>query len=204
MECICWIWQWPKTTLTAIFGRYLAKMKLKQFSKYNFADTEICWRKDAKFRIKLKNSRRYAYRCAIFWRISTKLRRTRFNWFHRKIQQFFPKPEELFEGIEFFRWRVNKDKTYLVQKWIGAYTIPECIKLEKVISMMDSYDIRTASHLNYLLKICRISLKIDQALEVNDIDGFNDKVYDLLMKSAKLPRLKIKSKVMTIQILLVF
>ena len=30
----------PKTTPTAIFGRYIAKMKLKQFSKYTYADTE--------------------------------------------------------------------------------------------------------------------------------------------------------------------
>ena len=38
-----------------------------------------------------------------------------------------------------------------------------------------------------MLKICRVSLKIDQALEVNDIDGFQKmtRVYDLLMKSAK-------------------
>lgn len=30
----------PKTTSTAIFGRYIAKMKLKQWNKYSFKDTE--------------------------------------------------------------------------------------------------------------------------------------------------------------------
>lgn len=101
------------------------------------------------------------------------------------------KPEELFDPSEYMVADddlTKEDKQYLLNKWGRTYTIPECIKLEKLyLEMMDSYDIRTASHLDYLLKICRVSLKIDQALECNDIDGFQKmtKVYDLLMKSAK-------------------
>ena len=106
-------------------------------------------------------------------------------------EELFKKPEELFEPEEInteLDELTKEDKQYLLQKWGRTYTIPECIKLEKLYNeMIESYDIRTASHFDYLLKICRVSLKIDQALEINDIDGFQKmtKIYDLLMKSAK-------------------
>lgn len=184
----------PKTTPTAIFGRYLAKMKLKQFSKYNFNDTEkfVEEKKMREIRDKAEklaqiNKYRDAQSSGALIQNLEELDLTGFT--EEEIQQFFPKPEELFEVSNSLDDELTKeDKTYLVQKWGKTYTIPECIKLEKLyLEMMDSYDIRTASHLDYLLKICRISLKIDQALEVNDIDGFQKmtKVYDLLMKSAK-------------------
>jgi hypothetical protein len=184
----------PKTTPTAIFGRYLAKMKLKQFSKYNFADTDkfVEEQKMREIRDKAEklaqiNKYRDAQASGATLENLEELDLTGFS--EEEIQKFFPKPEELFEISDSPDDELTKeDKTYLVQKWGKTYTIPECIKLEKLyLEMMDSYDIRTASHLDYLLKICRISLKIDQALEVNDIDGFQkmSKVYDLLMKSAK-------------------
>ena len=52
---------------------------------------------------------------------------------------------------------------------------------------MDSYEIKSASHLDYLKMICKTSLKMNQAIDCSDYEGYNKlaKVYDSLMKSAK-------------------
>ena len=188
----------PKTTSTAIFGRYIAKMKLKQFSKYTYADTEK-FVEEAKMRDLRERAAKLAeinkYRDALeSGEAVANIQDLGLDLSvldEDEIRELMMKPEEMFEfdpGIEAEALLTKEDKEYLVRKWGRTYTIPECIRLEKLYNeMMSSYDIRTASHIDYLLKICRVSLKIDQALEVNDIDGFQkmSRVYDLLMKSAK-------------------
>ena len=188
----------PKTTSTAIYGRYIAKMKLRQFSQYTYADTEK-FIEDAKMKDLRNRAAKLAeinkYRDALDSGEAVDniqdlgLDLSVLN--EDELQELLMKPEEMFEfdpGVEAEAMLTKEDKEYLVRKWGRTYTIPECIKLEKLYhEMMSSYDIRTASHIDYLLKICRLSLKIDQSLEVNDIDGFQkmSRVYDLLMKSAK-------------------
>lgn len=188
----------PKTTSTAIYGRYIAKMKLRQFSKYTYADTEK-FVEEAKMRDLRDRAAKLAeinkYRDALesgeaVDNIQT-LGLDLSVLDEDELRELMMKPEEMFDfdpGVEAEAVLTKEDKEYLVRKWGKTYTVPECIRLEKLYNeMMSSYDIRTASHIDYLLKICRISLKIDQALEVNDIDGFQkmSRVYDLLMKSAK-------------------
>lgn len=187
-----------KTTSTAIFGRYIAKMKLRQYSKYSYSDTEK-FVEDAKLRDirdrtdKLAQINKYRDALASGEAVDNieSLGLDLSVLDEKELEELMMKPEEMFEfdpGLEAESVLTKEDKEYLVRKWGKTYTIPECIKLEKLfIEMMDSYDIRTASHVDYLLKICRLSLKIDQSLEVNDIDGFQkmSRVYDMLMKSAK-------------------
>lgn len=186
----------PKTTPTAIFGRYLAKMKLKQFNKYSFKDTERFVEENKMRELRAKAEKlaqinKYRDAQASGATLENLQEIDLSNLTEEEKEELFKKPEELFEPEEIntdFDELTKEDKQYLLQKWGRTYTIPECIKLEKLYNeMIESYDIRTASHFDYLLKICRVSLKIDQALEVNDIDGFQKmtKIYDLLMKSAK-------------------
>lgn len=186
----------PKTTPTAIFGRYLAKMKLRQYCNFRFVDTER-FVEEAKIREMREKSAKLAqinkYRDAQASGLALEqLQEIDLSKLtEEEKEELLKEPEELFdpEEINTELDKITKeDKQYLLQKWGRTYTIPECIKLEKLYNeMIDSYDIRTASHFDYLLKICRVSLKIDQALEINDIDGFQKmtKIYDLLMKSAK-------------------
>lgn len=186
----------PKTTATAIFGRYLAKMKLKQYCKYHFADTEKFVEEEKIRELKAKAEKlaqinKYRDAQASGATLENLQEIDLSNLSEEEKAELFKKPEDLYEPEEInidFDELTKEDKQYLLQKWGRTYTIPECIKLEKLYNeMIESYDIRTASHFDYLLKICRVSLKIDQALEVNDIDGFQKmtKIYDLLMKSAK-------------------
>lgn len=189
----------PKTTSTAIFGRYIAKMKLKQFSKYKFIDTakfveaeEMKKLQEKSMKLAEINKYRDALNNGEVVKNIDELNLDLSVLTEDEIKSLLKKPEELFDPSEYIDdisdELTREDKQYLLLKWGKTYTISECIKLEKLYNeMMESYDIRTASHIDYLLKICRISLKIDQALECNDIDGFQKmtKVYDLLMKSAK-------------------
>lgn len=196
----------PKTTSTAIFGRYIAKMKLRQYSDYRFSDTER-FMEDEKMRNLRDRANKLAeinkYRDALESGEAVEsledLNLDLSVLDEKELEELLMKPEEMFEfdpGTEAEAALTKEDKEYLIRKWGRTYTVPECVKLEKLyIEMMESYDIRTASHIDYLLKICRTSLKIDQALEVNDIDGFQkmSRIYDLLMTSAKFTAAQDKS-----------
>lgn len=52
---------------------------------------------------------------------------------------------------------------------------------------MNSFDIQGAARIDTLKKICKTSLKMDQAIDGGDIDGYQklSRVYDSMMKSAK-------------------
>ena len=53
--------------------------------------------------------------------------------------------------------------------------------------MTRSFDIQDADTINTLLFICKTNLKMNQALDIGDLDGYQklSKVYDSLRKSAK-------------------
>lgn len=52
---------------------------------------------------------------------------------------------------------------------------------------MDSYDIQSAGHKDTLKKLAKTSLKLDQLIDLGDVDGAQkmQKMYDSLMKSGK-------------------
>lgn len=76
----------------------------------------------------------------------------------------------------------------IVQKWGGSYSPEDYRQLEEFYQRMkNSYEIETASHVDYLKKICKVSLKMEQAVDIDNIDDFKklSDVYDKLMHSAK-------------------
>jgi hypothetical protein len=52
---------------------------------------------------------------------------------------------------------------------------------------MNSFDIQGAARIDTLKKICKTSLKMDQAIDCGDVESYQklSRVYDALMKSAK-------------------
>lgn len=83
---------------------------------------------------------------------------------------------------------INSVPKELSLKWGGTYTLKQISKLENFYNdMKNSYDVKTASHKDYLLKISKVSLKMDEALDVDNVGEFEklSRVYDTLMKSAK-------------------
>lgn len=81
-----------------------------------------------------------------------------------------------------------EDKIYLALKWGRFYKADEWVALEKLYNeFMNSFDIQGAARLDTLKKICKTSLKMDQAIDTGDIDTYQklSRVYDSMMKAAK-------------------
>ena len=182
-----------KLTSVSIIGRYLAKMKLKQYSDYTYADSEAFLEKENAKKALIKaqeESQRNRYAAAL--QSGAAINMTEEELSHlseEEIAEMFPQPEELIDiKFSFDDELTDDEKKAMSLKWGKLYRAEEWIKLEQFYQeMMESYDIQTASHNDYLMKICKTSLKMDQAIDCGDVDGFQklSKVYDTLMKSAK-------------------
>ena len=173
-----------KITGTTILGRYLSKMKLTQWNKYRFADTE-------RLEAEAKEKKAMTMRAA--------------GYSGEEIEQQLavdrtpPRPkliedrqvanliyEDAKDDME--DTLTEEDKTYLRIKWGKGYRPSEWIQLEQLYEdMMASYDIQGAGHIDTLKLVCKTSLKANQLIDMGDVEGFQkmSKVYDQLMKSGK-------------------
>lgn len=91
----------------------------------------------------------------------------------------------------------NDDRIHLSLKWGKLYKPQEWIQLEQFFSeMIEAFDIQTPAHMDYLKLICKTSLKMNQAIDCGDVEGFNKlaKVYDNLMKSSNFTAAQNKSE----------
>lgn len=91
----------------------------------------------------------------------------------------------------------NEDKIYLAMKWGRLYKPNEWVALEqKYTEMMNSFDIQDADSRNTLILLCKTDLKMNQALDCGDIDGYQklSRVSDSLRKSAKFTAAQNKDK----------
>lgn len=82
----------------------------------------------------------------------------------------------------------EEDKIYLALKWGQLYSAADWVALEKLYNeFMQSFEIQGAARLDTLKMICKTSLKMNQAIDVGDIDSYQklSRVYDAMMKSAK-------------------
>ena len=82
----------------------------------------------------------------------------------------------------------EEDKLVLALKWGRLYKPSEWVELEKSYNeMTESFDIQDADTINTLILICKTNLKMNQYLDIGDVDGFQklSRVSDQLRKSAK-------------------
>lgn len=185
-----------KLTGLSILGRYLSKMKLKQFKDYRWKDSE--------FLQELNNSKieqtmkRQGYDAQ---QIAQAISKATFDIpteeLTKPVYQPIEEKEEPQEDYfaqqsgsdnDFNDDLTEEDRIYLRLKWGKTYKPEEWIRLEQLYKeMMDSYDIQTAGHIDTLKLICKTSLKANQLIDIGDIEGFQkmSKVYDSLMKSGK-------------------
>ncbi len=179
-----------KVTGLTIIGRYLSKMKLKQWSQYSWADTEVLEEEQRMRKINQMKAQGMTGE-----EIETELATDRTP----------PKPKILTEPQEavgtpeyydpseadddFSDELTEEDKVMLRLKWGRGYRPEEWVRLEQLYNdMMASYDIQGAGMKDTLIMICKTSLKSNQLLDCGDVDGAQKmiKMYDSLMKSAKL------------------
>ena len=187
-----------KLTGLSILGRYLSKMKLKQFRDYRWEHTEHL--QEVANKKMEETMKRQGYDAVEIHQAISQAT----VLIPQVVEQ--PKYEEnnpfLATGNEDYFAEMNggsaaddfvddlteEDKTYLRLKWGKTYKPEEWVRLEQLYEeMMASYDIQGAGHIDTLKLVCKTSLKANQLIDIGDIEGFQkmSKVYDSLMKSGK-------------------
>lgn len=188
-------------TGTTIIGRYLAKMKLKQFRDYRFKDTEFL-QQMADHKVE-ETMKRQGYEAAEIAKvieqshISAPERPTlppltipnsnNTDSVSLDTEDYFAEQNSEYD-IDIAADLTDDDKRYLLLKWGKSYTPEEWVKLEQLYNeMMQSYDIQSAGHIDNLKLLCKTSLKSNQLLDIGDVDGAQKmlRMYDSLMKSGK-------------------
>lgn len=187
-----------KLTGMTILGRYLSKMKLKQWRDYRWKDTEFL-QEVANKKIE-ETMKRQGYEAAeIAQAIATASIPVPNEPLTEPVYAdnknlFLDEPQDdYFAEIsggqdDFVDDLTDEDKTYLRLKWGKTYKPEEWVRLEQLYEeMMASYDIQGAGHIDTLKLVCKTSLKANQLIDIGDIEGFQkmQKAYDNLMKSGK-------------------
>ena len=201
----------PNLNGMSVFGKYLSKMKLKQWMNYGWADTEklnslraakTAEQEQEKKAYEESLKEQYEKGDITESEYKTLVSTSTLNneYINRPVDvpksdynqqdKYFSENSEMVE--EQVQKAINEltddDKLAMAMKWGSLYTPAEWIDLEKDYQrMMNSFDIQDADTINTLILICKTNLKINQALDANDIEGFQklSKVSESLRKSAK-------------------
>ena len=185
-----------KLTGMTILGRYLSKMKLKQYKEFRWKHTEFL-QEQANAKIE-QTMKRQGYDAA---QIAEAVNKATFTLPVGELEPYQPAiqaPPEFeddyfgdqsgFSDDDLVSDLTEEDRLYLRLKWGKTYKPEEWVQLEKLYNeMMESYDIQSAGHIDTLKLVCKTSLKANQLIDIGDIEGFQkmSKVYDSLMKSGK-------------------
>ena len=200
----------------SVFGKYLSKMKLKQFKDYGWADTDkLNAERDLKNRENLEERQKYDEE------LKEKMENGEITEAEFKTLTSTPtqkedmliNPERYIPGandaysnpdtyideslIDVGAELTQEDKIYLATKWGRLYKPSEWVELEKKYTdMMNSFDIQDADSMNTLILICKTDLKMNQALDCSDFEGYQklSKVSNDLRKSAKFTAAQNKEK----------
>ena len=198
----------------SVFGKYLSKMKLKQWKNFTWADTERL-QEEAEEKAKL-----YGQPQEIAEEQLAEMEEAYHNgeiteaqWLTYKEMKapepefqviqggtittagpgggVYPVNDNPFEQVDVpdvGNDLTEEDKVYLAMKWGRLYSSSDWVYLEqKYNDFMNSFDIQGAARIDTLIQICKLSLKMNQALDTGDYDTYAklSRAYDTLMKSAK-------------------
>ena len=150
-----------------ILGRYLSKMKLNQYKRLRWSDTEELERQHRETTENTMRAQGYTDE-----QIQEEI----------AIDRTPPRPklsddvtapvgEPVYEEEkdEFADKLTDEEKTEMRLKWGKNYTCEEWVRMEQLYQdFMRSYDIQTAGHKDTLKKICKASLKADELIDIGD------------------------------------
>lgn len=155
-----------KVTGSSILGRYLGKMKLKQYRDYRWSDNEFLQQLDEQ-RIEATMKQSGTYSAAEIAQAIDESKNIPLP--EKPVEEpvapaiVEEEPPSAASGLS------PEEITYLQIKWGRTYKPDEWLQLEKFYSdMMASYDIQTAGHIDTLKFICKTSLKANQLLDLGD------------------------------------
>ena len=195
----------------SVIGKYLSKMKLKQFKDKRWADSEQLQAEAAEKKAKSNEElaaldemykeqyeRGELTEAQYKTMITTTARNASFytDTTFKNVQAEIPSAN-FFDETQFLAEEdipdpasqlTEEDKLAMAVKWGRLYKPSEWIALETDYKKMtDSFDIQDADSENTLILLCKTNLKAHQAIDGDDIEGFQKltKVADSLRKSAK-------------------
>jgi hypothetical protein len=200
----------PNLNGMSVFGKYLSKMKLKQWKEYSWADTErlkalkeernklqIAEKEKFEAQIKEQFDNGEITEAQYKTLMSTETQNEDYYMgtgpaIHMPVMADNPYQENNFIDASLLpapdAQLTDDDKIYLAMKWGRLYTPADWIELEKNYNeMMNSFDIQDADTINTLVLLCKTNLKMNQAIDCGDVEGFQklSKVSESLRKSAK-------------------
>lgn len=199
-----------KMTGMSVFGKYLSKMKLKQWMKYSWADTEMLQARSAQQREELGEPEEQRKQKLEDMKEAFENGEITEAQYLTYAETQAPAPSfemgdpnqqkgsnsaypvngdyEEVELVDVGAELTQEDKVYLAMKWGRLYHADEWVALEQLYDeFMDTFDIQGAARLDTLKMICKTSLKMNQAIDCGDVDTYQklSRVYDAMMKSAK-------------------
>ena len=198
----------PNLNGMSVFGKYLSKMKLKQWKQYGWEDSEKLQALNAEKK-KAVEAEREKYEEHLKEQLETgeiteSQYKTLVSTSTQNQEQLYAQPivtdaidNPFGDGSNFMpeddlvdlgEELTEDDKMYLAMKWGRLYKPAEWVELEKTYKeMTESFDIQDADTINTLILICKTNLKMNQYLDSGDIEGFQkiSKVSESLRKTAK-------------------
>lgn len=198
----------PNLNGMSVFGKYLSKMKLKQWKQYGWEDSEKLQALNAEKK-KAVEAEREKYEEHLkeqleSGEITESQYKTLVSTSTQNQEQLYVQPSvadaidnPFGDGSGFMpeddlvdlgEELTEDDKMYLAMKWGRLYKPAEWVELEKTYKeMTESFDIQDADTINTLILICKTNLKMNQYLDSGDIEGFQkiSKVSESLRKTAK-------------------
>lgn len=201
----------------SVFGKYLSKMRLKQWRDYGWADSaELQAQADEKAVVRAEVSEDFERE------LQEKYAQGEITEAEYRTLMPVPQQMQADEGAPAQNPYLGADnpynennlvpeeelpdlgaeltqdnKIYLVMKWGRMYNANELIELERLYAeMTNSFDIQDADTVNTLILLCKTTLKANQAIDCGDIEGFQklSKVQESLRKSAKFTAAQNKEK----------
>lgn len=184
-----------KLTGMSILGRYLSKMKLKQYKEYRWEHTDHL-QQVANMKIE-QAMKAQGYGVD---EIDKAIEKATYIVPEGELSPPSVSAIDSFDGptadLSFSQQieddmvsdLTDEDRKFLCMKWGKTYRPDEWIRLEELYQqMLNSYDIQSAGDLNTLKLACKSSLKANQLLDLGDIDGAQKagKMYDSFMKAGK-------------------
>ena len=209
----------------SVIGKYISKMKLKQFKNYGWADTQRLQEERKKQTAveeeEMRAQQEFLKNKFEKGEISEEQYRTLTTSQFQKQHQYImsgpassapiPPPPSAATPFDHFQAAVGannffKEEDYISEddlpdyvneitleekqtmalKWGRTYKVRDWLYLQKKYNeMMNSFDIHDADSKNTLIFICKTLLKMDQAIDCGDVDGYQklSRVYDSLRKS---------------------
>ena len=186
----------------SVFGKYISKMKLKQWKNFTYADSEMLQRQEE------EKAKLYGTPKEI---VESRIENIKEAYARGEISQAqyltyvetqpdlnvpmgsknpYPTNSD-FEQVQIpdpGAELTEEDKIFLAMKWGRLYKSEDWVALEKVYADYEnSFDIHNADLEKGLIQLCKLDLKLNQALDTGDFDSYAKlyRSYDALRKSLK-------------------